>query len=279
MRWNEICLLFLLILIAACAGPAGLKAADDLVAKKDYLGAVKVYEKVLQSVKGDASQRYIEEKFENAKVCLVDAYLMQAGEQYLEMRSANIPSLTNILLCLQGVQQWDDANGRISSSIVFYKKKIKRIQNRVERYLSKAVIAAYGYEYNVALQIIDAAEKLDPENSSVNFARTRVQKRQVLYGDVLTLLADKDIDGAVIKFHQLAATFDPPPSLSKAPFAVDVLALIEEKVRSLIVDNRRVEAIDYLKGLHLHEVSELLKELTHGASNYFPGTAKTELKG
>ena len=279
MRWNGAVLLFLLMFVAAgCGGPAGLKAADDLALNKDYLGAVKAYDQVLKSVSDDATRRPIEKKFESTKICLVDEYLMQAGEQYLEMKTANIPSLNNILICLQSVQQWDDASGRISSSIAFYKKKVEKLQARVELYLSKAVIATYAYEYNIALQVIDAAEKLDPGGSSVYSARMRVERRQVLYGEVLKFLASKDIDRALRKFHKLAATFNPQPSLSDAPFAADALALIEKKVRSLTAANRWIEAINYLKGLKLREVRELLKDITNGATDYFPSTAKTDLK-
>lgn len=279
MRWNGAVLLLLLVfIVAGCGGPAGLKAANALALKKDYLGAVKAYDQVLQSVSDDATRRPIEKKFESTKVCLVDEYLMQAGEQYLKMRTANIPSLNNILICLQSVQQWDDASGRISSSIVFYKKKVEKLQARIELYLGKAVIAAYAYEYNIALQVIDAAAKLDPGGSSVNSARRRVERRQVIYGEVLTLLAGKDIDEAVRKFHELAATFNPQPKLADAPFAADALALIEERVRSLTAANRWVEAINYLKGLNLQEVRELLKDVTNGATDYFPSTAKTDLK-
>ncbi len=278
MKWNGVALLVLLVFSAGCGGPAGLKAADDLALNRDYLGAVKVYDRVLQNVSDDATRRPIEKKLENTKVALVDEYLMQAGEQYLEMGTPDIPTLGIILNSLQSVQQWDDTKGRIGRSVAFYKEKIAKIHALVELYLSKAIIAAYAFEYTLALQVIDAAEKLDPENRSVDFARTRVKRRQVFYGEVLTLLAEKDVDGAVEKFHKLAATFNPHPSLTAAPFAADVLALIEEKVRSLTADNRWHEAVNYIKRLNLPELNGLLRDVRRGAVDHFPRTAETHRK-
>ena len=62
------------------------------------------------------------------------------------------------------------------------------------------------------------------------------------------------------------------------PLLLMPLRLSKRKVRSLTAANRWIEAIDYLKGLNLREVHERLKDVTNGAADYFPSTAKTELK-
>lgn len=182
MRLKGAMLMFVLVFIAGCAGPPGIRKADNLLLKKDYLGAVEAYDQVLQNVKDGPARHRIENKFASAKISLADEYLMQAGEQFVEMGSASIPSLRKILNRLQGVRQWDDAMGRIGSSIRSYKKKIDKAQKLVQLYLAYAIEAAYGFEYNKALLMIDAAEKLDPESSAVIAARVRVKGQQVLYG-------------------------------------------------------------------------------------------------
>ena len=279
MRLNAAVAFILLAFIAGCTGPAGLKTADDLRSKKDYLAAVEAYDQVLETVKDDATRRRIEEKLAETKVSLVDEYLFQADEQYLDMGKASLPSLNRILTRLRSIQQWDDAEGRISSRVASYRKEVENLQENVDGYLRQAVEAARSFKYDTALQKIDAAEKLEPGSSAVISARIRLIEQQVLYNEVLMLLTEKDIDGAARKFHELAATYNnPQPSLADAPYASDALALIVEKVRSMTAENRWVEAIDFLKGWKLPELAELTKDISRGTAGYFLSVAKVALE-
>jgi len=278
MRWNAVVPFILLAFIAGCTTPAGLKTADDLMAKKDYLAAVEAYAQVLQTVEDDATRRRIEEKLAATKVSLADEYLFQADEQYLEMGKASIPSLYKILNRLQSVQQWDDAEGRISSRVASYKKELENLQVTVNGYLRQGVEAARTFKYDTALQMIDAAEKIEPGSSAVISARIRLIEQQVLYNEVLILLTEKDLDGAVRKFNELAATYNnPQPSLSDAPYASDALALIEAKVGVMAVENRWLEAIDFLEEWNLPELAEFRKDITRRTADYLLSTAKADL--
>ena len=276
MRWIAAATIFLLA-VTGCVPPPGLKTADDLMIQQDYLGAVKTYEEVLLEVQDDTTRKQVEEKIAAAKIALVDAYLMQAEEQYRAMTTPNIPALNRIVSELQSVERWDDAEGRLKGGIARYKKETRELLIQVQGYLKAASEAARRYDFSTALEMVEAAAAIDSGNTDVRSAKAQVAEQQALYGEVQSRIAQQDLDGVIAAFKNLAATYEPQPTLVDSPFAGDIIGMVKKEAEIKMAENRWIEALNYLKQWQSKELAPLMRAATRGAADHLFVIAQSEL--
>ena len=102
-------------------------------------------------------------------------------------------------------------------------------------------------------------------------------RQRKLHGEVVALLEEQNLDGAVKAYRELAAAYEPPPALAEAPFADEMAALVKKEASAMTAGNRWLEAIDYLKGWELKGLDEAVREAYRGATGYFLATAKAAM--
>lgn len=277
MRWIAAGAFFLLM-VTGCVPPPGLKTADDLMVQQDYLGAVKTYEQVLLEVQDDTTRKQVEEKIAAAKVALVDAYLVKAEEQYQAMDTPTIPDLDRIVNDLQSIERWDDAQGRLKGGIARYKKEMRELLIQVQGYLKAAREAARRYDFSTALEMVETAATIDSGSGDVRDAKNLVAEQQALHGEVQARIAEEDLDGVIDAFRDLAATYDPQPTLGNSPFVADILEMVKRRAEMMMAENRWIEALDYLKQWQSKELASLLRDANRGAAGYLLAIARSELE-
>ena len=276
MRPLIVSLSILLLMLQGCAGiPKTIKQGDDYFLRKAYEDALQAYEIGLPKIKDAKSRQEVAEKINLIKGYITDQHLADARLVYDRQAEKTIPMLDEALAVLEKGVGTDDQAGRIAATMADYQDQRKQLQQQVTQNLTEAAAKATAYQFSEAIELIDDAIRLDPQNSVLQENKLRLEEQKALYAAIEIQIENGDLENTFHAYDQFAKAAGIKPDLKDFPLENEIVTLILKKAEALTDQKKYYRAYLLLTHYPLDALMGALDDVKREGSQYYLNAAKS----
>ena len=268
----------LLCVVTACAGPAGMKRADDFFMKKNFIEAARIYEDILSNTESSSSRADIQDKLNETKCQIARQYVTQVDEEYNHLEQVTLPDLRRLIGILDTVLRWDDEKKTISNRKKALVEEEDRLAKKARLLLAAASNDANNFLFTRAVEKAEQACSLDTESPLYQDKVKSFKRRQHLSERIESLLNNGDLESALQEYESLVSAYAKPPAFKDSPFKAKAVSLIEQHAHDMTGEGKWLDALEYLKKWDMNELNEAIQKITEGGAAYYAVVAKQSLK-
>ena len=271
----------LLLLVFGCV-PSEYQKAEDLVAHKNYIAALKYYEISLEHTSNPTKQGEIQQKIWEIKEKIVDDVLERARNISYSAPHPTIQVVDNVLRVLNENLSYDDKNKRISRKIDEVVKEKNELRHRLRELERKSDRFVNKGDYSSALRALDEALKIDTTNATLAQKRTKLENearslKKYYYNQISSAIRNGNGKKAEQIYEKLVLFPCKDIDLKSLKSKIDRCyseQLISE-VTQLEDQNRWFQAYTLLKNSNFRGIEQEIEKIKRLGSAYYYNNART----